>query len=102
VSVPGLQLERTQLAWTRTALGFILNAALVARFARDTHAAYALAAVLALTGALIIADARQRYAQRAADLRAGNRPLARPRALGALCVVTTLASLLAAGLVTFD
>lgn len=95
---PGVQLERTQLAWTRTGLGFILNAALVARFAGHAPAAYALAALLALTGGLLVADARHRYATRAAALRSGG-SLARPRSLGTLCVVTTLASVAAAVLV---
>jgi uncharacterized membrane protein YidH (DUF202 family) len=89
----GVQLERTQLAWTRTALGFILNAALVARLARHTPAAYPLAALLAVTGGLIVADARRRYAKRAAG--------ARPNSLRLLSLIATLASVAAIGLVAF-
>jgi uncharacterized membrane protein YidH (DUF202 family) len=91
---PGLQRERTDLAWTRTALGFLANAALMARFARDTQvppAAYAIAVALALTGALILAYARRLYAARTAAPPA-TPPAARPRALRAVWLATIAAT----------
>src|SRR4051812_33773478 len=85
----GLQLERTQLSWGRTALGFIVNGLLVARAGSHAGAvAYVLAAAMALTGVAIGITAPRRYAARAAGLAAGL-PTARPRALRALWVLTT-------------
>ena len=91
---PGLQPERTDLAWTRTVLGLLVNAALLARFARDTELApiaYALAGGLALAGALAMAHARRLYHSRAAALRAGD-PVARPRSIAVISVATSLAA----------
>jgi uncharacterized membrane protein YidH (DUF202 family) len=87
----GLQPERTDLAWTRTGLGFFVNAALVARFARDTGArpfAYALAAALAATGVLALLHARRVY-----PLRGAGDHAARPRAVRAVWLCTLLAAL---------
>jgi uncharacterized membrane protein YidH (DUF202 family) len=68
---PGLQHERTQLAWTRTALGFLLNGALVLRLAPSTRPAalgYALAAILMTTGAGVWVYAQVAFSRRLADL----------------------------------
>jgi uncharacterized membrane protein YidH (DUF202 family) len=94
----GLQPERTDLAWRRTALGYFVNAALVARFAVHTSAdvaAYTIAALLALTGTVVGAHAKRLYATRTPGLLAGI-PAARHRALLTLSLATsatTLASL---------
>ena len=98
---PGLQPERTDLAWRRTALGFFANAALVARFARYTTAdaaVYAIAGAMTLTGAVAFLHAGRIYASRTAGLLVGL-PAARPGALGALWLATTLATLAALALV---
>jgi uncharacterized membrane protein YidH (DUF202 family) len=95
----GLQLERTQLAWGRTALGFVVNAALVARAGPHTGAlAYVLAAAMALAGLALGTTAPRRYASRAASLAAG-RPTARAREIRALWLFTTTISVTAALLV---
>ena len=89
---PGLQPERTDLAWRRTGLGFLANAALMARFAHETSldlAAYGLAVLFALTGAVTLARTRHLYDRRGAGLRAGV-PAARPDLLRALWSATTV------------
>jgi uncharacterized membrane protein YidH (DUF202 family) len=95
---PGLQLERTHLAWSRTAAGFILNAGLVARLSRLVHPpalAWALAAVLAATGAWAWLYGRTSYASRVARLNRGSLR-AEPRVLRTLARATTGAALVAA------
>jgi uncharacterized membrane protein YidH (DUF202 family) len=98
---PGLQPERTDLAWQRTALGFFANAALVARFAHYTRAdvaTYAIASAMLVIGAAMMAHARRLYAVRTEDLLAG-RPAARARELRMLCVATTTVALAALALI---
>jgi putative membrane protein len=88
----GLQPERTELAWTRTALGFFLNAALVARLGSHTaldRPAYALATIAALTGAALLHHARRVYRDRAVQV-ASDRPTVRPGAVRALWLTATL------------
>jgi uncharacterized membrane protein YidH (DUF202 family) len=71
---PGVQLERTHLAWTRTALGFFANAALVLRLARDTYpalAGYVIASMLGMIGVIVWWHGRHTYPRRATRLQDG-------------------------------
>jgi uncharacterized membrane protein YidH (DUF202 family) len=98
---PGLQPERTDLAWRRTALGFFVNAALVARFAVRAGSGvlgYVLTGALALIGALMLVRAGRLYARRNAHLAAGL-PAARARELRAVWVATTACTVAAVALV---
>jgi len=91
---PGLQLERTQLAWRRTAMTAAVNAALVIKLAATTlapAAAYAVGGLLALLAAGALAWGELSYGPRRRALLAG-RPAARSTALralwaGSLCAV---------------
>jgi uncharacterized membrane protein YidH (DUF202 family) len=97
---PGLQLERTHLAWSRTALGFFADAALMTRVARrlDPPAAgYAIAVALALIGVGAWVHGRSTYAPRARALLAGRPPVS-PRALRRLALATALVSTAAAAM----
>jgi uncharacterized membrane protein YidH (DUF202 family) len=95
---PGLQLERTHLAWSRTALGFVVNAALVARFAHVVDAAWlavaclGVAAALAVVGAVAWRHGRRAYPVRSAGLARGA-PVAAPRACRSLARATTVCTL---------
>lgn len=76
---PGLQPERTHLAWGRTGLGFLVNAGLLIRFAPLAHPpvlAYGAAGVLVLGGIVVSALGRFSYAPR-------NRALAVRRSVAA-------------------
>jgi uncharacterized membrane protein YidH (DUF202 family) len=83
---PGLQLERTHLAWTRTALALGVNAALIVKLGASTAAppaAYALGGVLAVLAVAAFAWGEASYGHRRRALLAG-RPAARAAALRAL------------------
>lgn len=97
---PGLQLERTHLAWNRTAFGFLVNSALMARLAHRLYpaaAGTALAAAFAIVGAATWAHGRRTYAPRAQKLFEGQPP-AQPGPLRALALGTAVLAISAATL----
>ncbi|KWW97882.1 hypothetical protein TH66_20985 [Carbonactinospora thermoautotrophica] len=79
---PGVQNERTALAWARTALGLTVCALLAARLARthEPRATLAVAFLGTATAGAVLYAASRRYRARAADLRAG-RPIVAPAAV---------------------
>jgi uncharacterized membrane protein YidH (DUF202 family) len=82
--------ERTDLAWTRTALGFLVNAALVARFASQlpvSPAGYALAGLMAVFALALYFYGGRAGSSRATALRTDD-VTARPRALRAVWLAT--------------
>lgn len=83
---PGLQLERTQLAWRRTALTALVNAALIVKLGATTvvpAAAYVVGALLGVVAAGAFAWGELSYGPRRRALLAG-RPAARAAALRVL------------------
>ena len=73
----GAQLERTTLAWVRTALAFAAVGALLARFATATDLpllGHAVGAILVATGVAVGGLATRSYPRRHAALHAGARP----------------------------
>lgn len=99
----GLQPERTELAWTRTAVAFLTNAALVARYASHSpgrQVGYVIAGMFAICGALALVHAGSRYPARLKNLAAGLHA-AQPRALRAMWLATTTTAFAALGLVAF-
>ena len=98
---PGLQLERTQLAWRRTALAAAVNAALIAKLAATTAlpaAGYVLSGLLAVVAAGALTWGEASYGPRRRALLAG-RPAARATALRALwagCLISAAAAILVA------
>jgi uncharacterized membrane protein YidH (DUF202 family) len=97
---PGLQLERTHLAWSRTALAFLADAAFMARASARVQPVWlgiAVAVALAITGAGAWWHGRRSYAVRSAGLRRGLSPV-RPGALRATAIMTTVVAIAAAAL----
>jgi uncharacterized membrane protein YidH (DUF202 family) len=90
----GLQLERTHLAWSRTALGFLAVAILVARLSRQfavPAVGIAAAAGFALVGSLAWWHGRSNYPRRSATLVGGGSPL-HARTLRLVAVATAMLS----------
>lgn len=90
----GAQLERTTLAWVRTALGFAAAGAVVARFADTTNLpllGHAVGAALVATGVAVGGLATRSYPRRHAELHAGARP-APPVPLRYITVALALAT----------
>jgi len=87
---PGVQSERTQLAWQRTGLGFAAIGALFLRLAFRGHLALAVPGLLTLlAAALLTARAEHRYRATFAAVRQGHSPADH-------CAVATTAALTAA------
>jgi uncharacterized membrane protein YidH (DUF202 family) len=99
--VPGLQAERTRLAWRRTALGCFANTALVAlHLPRSAVPALSWAALVTATatGVLVLAWARRREV----DLTTGHRPAAPRRLIFLGVMVTVLCVLVGLDVLTSD
>ena len=97
----GAQLERTSLAWIRTALALTALGALICRSALradDAALAYALAAVVAATGVTAGVSAVRSYDRRHAAMHEG-RSVVSPRPLLCVAVTVTLASMATLGIV---
>jgi uncharacterized membrane protein YidH (DUF202 family) len=97
----GAQLERTSLAWTRTALGFTAVGALLGRsaiHAEQPAFAAGLAAVVISTGISAGVAAVRSYDQRHLAMHEG-RAVASPVPLLCVAVTLTLASLATLGIV---
>ena len=97
---PGLQSERTRLAWDRTALSFSTFGALLVHAGHRTTSPLSLGLGIALicSGFVIYVLGRRRYRRLVASLRDGG-AAPRPRALpvvSALAIMTTVLSGLAA------
>jgi uncharacterized membrane protein YidH (DUF202 family) len=93
---PGLQSERTRLAWDRTALSFSTFGALLvhAGHSRASPPALVFGIAVICSGFAIYVLGRRRYRRLVASLRDGG-AAPRPRALavvGALAIVTTVLS----------
>ncbi|WP_052710679.1 DUF202 domain-containing protein [Pseudofrankia sp. DC12] len=94
---PGMQSERTYLAWQRTGLGFAANGALLVHAALDGRTALVVPGLVALVvTALLVGRAQVRYRSTVAVARLGRSP-ADHRTLAVTAALTT--ALCLAGLV---
>ena len=94
---PGLQLERAQLAWRRTALSAAVNAALIGKLAATTvvpAAGYVVGGLLALVAAGALVWGEASYGHRRRALLAG-RSAVRATALRALWAASLAAAVAA-------
>lgn len=99
---PGLQQERTALAWDRTALAMIASGLIYARAVGPPYVRLAQAPVviaLVIGGAMLVLGAR-RYADLHATLRA-DRPVERVRYVRAVWLGTTVVGLASTVAVVF-
>lgn len=92
---PGMQNERTSLAWTRTCLAYGICALLCARLSRHTPAAAVVALVGIAAAGMLLGTVHHRYRRMNRDLFAG-RPLTSVREI-ALLTAMTAALAVAAG-----
>ena len=89
---PGLAIERTALAWNRTSLGLVANAALLLRLgleAGETVIACAASALIAVAAAAAWTYARLSAGHNRRAFREAH-PVARPRLLRAISAATAL------------
>lgn len=92
----GVQVERTALAWTRTALAVVVNGALLIRLA-DAPALQVLGVLASVAGCALVVHANRRYRLGAAAVSSGRSPadrtLVRATGIGTLtlCAVALTA-----------
>jgi putative membrane protein len=100
---PGLQQERTMLAWDRTGLALIITGALFVRAGKAPYvAAPHLPGFLAIAmGAIVLATAARRYRGRDRGLRAGG-PAARPGMVRLTALVVLVLSIASTVLVLLE
>ncbi|HUG86784.1 MAG TPA: DUF202 domain-containing protein [Euzebya sp.] len=100
----GLQLERTTLAWDRTALAFLANGLLIVRLGGDATWLRGVGFVVVALAAVTLVLGRRRYVSRDRRLRAGS-DTADPvmvYVVGLAAVAASFLALLAASTVLLD